>query len=161
MKPKQAEITQIKREERLAQYQQVVTLRKLGFSQTAIADQVGVAHSTVSRWLSCGTFPEQQPRPRKMELDFHFSSLAQRWEAGCRNIAELHRELVRERGKRWLPLTRIYRHLFYREWYLIAYGKRYRNQGAMTQSVTNETVDSMSLMPGDSKKSTSSYSIAI
>jgi predicted transcriptional regulator len=28
-----------------------------GFSQTAIADQVGVAHSIVSRWLSCGTFP--------------------------------------------------------------------------------------------------------
>src|SRR5712692_1488218 len=94
LKPKQAEIKQAKREERLARYQHVVTLRKLGFSQDAIAEQVGVAHSTVSRWLSCGTFPEQQPRPRKMELDSHLSFLRQRWEAGCHNVAELHRELV-------------------------------------------------------------------
>ncbi len=94
LKPKQAAIKEAKREERLARYQQVVTLRKLGFSQTAIADQVGVAHSTVSRWLSCGTFPEQQPRSRKMELDSHLPSLRQRWEAGCHNIAQLYRELV-------------------------------------------------------------------
>jgi len=94
LKPKQAELQQAKREERLAQYQQVVTLRTRGFSQTAIADQVGVAHSTVSRWLSCGTFPEQQPRPRKMEFDAHLSYLAQRWETGCHNIAQLYRELV-------------------------------------------------------------------
>jgi transposase len=94
LKPKQAALSQAKREERLAQYQHVVTLRKLGFSQTAIAEQVGVAHSTVSRWLSGGTFPEQQPRPRKMELDAHLSFLRQRWEEGCHNVAELHRELV-------------------------------------------------------------------
>jgi transcriptional regulator with XRE-family HTH domain len=94
VKSKQAELSQAKREERLAQYQQMVTLRKLGFSQTAIAGQVGVAHSTVSRWLSCDAFPEQQPRPRKMELDAHFSYLRERWEAGCHTIAELYRELV-------------------------------------------------------------------
>jgi len=93
-RPKKAEIQQGKREERLAQYQHVVTLRKLGFSQTAIATQVGVAHSTVSRWLSGDTFPEQQPRSRKMELDSHLSYLSQRWEAGCHNIAQLYRELV-------------------------------------------------------------------
>jgi transposase len=94
LKPKQAEIKQAKRGERLARYEQVVTLRKLGLSQQAIAEQVGVAHSTVSRWLSCGTFPEQQPRPRKMELDAHLGYLRQRWEAGCHNIRELYRELV-------------------------------------------------------------------
>jgi len=75
-RPKKAEIQQAKREERLAQYQHVVTLRTLGFSQTALADQVGVAHSTVSRWLGGGTFPEQQPRPRKMERDSHLSYLS-------------------------------------------------------------------------------------
>jgi transposase len=94
LKPKQAAIKQAKREERLARYQHVVTLRKLGFSQTAIAEQVGVAHSTVSRWLSSGSFPEQQPRRRKMELDSHLSYLRERWEAGCHNIAQLYRELV-------------------------------------------------------------------
>lgn len=67
LSPKEAELCQAKREERLAQYQHIAALRKLGLSQTAIADQVGVAHSTVSRWLNGGTFPEQQPRPRKSE----------------------------------------------------------------------------------------------
>ena len=93
-KPKQAALSQAKREERLATYEQIVVLRKQGFSQTTIADQVGVAHSTVSRWLGGGTFPEQQPRPRKMELDSHLPYLSQRWEAGCHNIRELYRELV-------------------------------------------------------------------
>jgi transposase len=91
---KETELSQAKREERLARYQQVVALHKLGFSQAAIAEQVGVVHSTVSRWLRSGTFPEQQPRLRKMKLDSHLPYLRERWEAGCHNIAQLHRELV-------------------------------------------------------------------
>ena len=63
--PKHAQVCQAKREERLAQYQQVVALRKQGFSQTAIAAQVGVGHATVSRWLSNGTFPEHKSRKLK------------------------------------------------------------------------------------------------
>jgi group II intron reverse transcriptase/maturase len=59
--------------------------------------------------------------------------------------ARVYLELVRERGKKRLPLTRVYRQLFNREWYLIAYGKIYPTNGAMTQGVTPETVDSMSL----------------
>lgn len=97
LKPKQTAMSQAKREERLACYQQVVHLHTLGFSQEAIADQVGVAHSTVSRWLNFGSFPEQQPRSRKMELDAHLAYLRQRWEAGCHNISQLYRELV-DRG---------------------------------------------------------------
>lgn len=99
--PKTAELSQAKREERLAQYEQVVALRKQGFSQTAIADQVGIGHATVSRWLRNGTFPEQQPRPRKNRLDPYLKVVTQRWEAGCHNIAQLHRELVAEGA----PLT--------------------------------------------------------
>src|SRR6266567_6484751 len=92
--PKHAEVCQAKREERLAQYQQVVALRKQGFSQTAIAAQVGVGHATVSRWLSNGTFPEQTSPQRRTQLDPHLKVVAERWEAGCHNIAQLHRELV-------------------------------------------------------------------
>jgi hypothetical protein len=94
LSPKAAQQKQAKREERLAQYTQVVTLQKLGFSQTAIAGQVGIGHATVSRWLGSGTFPEQQPRPRKIGLDPHLPFLRERWEAGCHNIAQLYRELV-------------------------------------------------------------------
>ncbi len=92
--PKEAHQSQAKREERLAQYKQVVALRKLGLSQTAIANRTGMSHSTVSRWLDDGTFPEQQPRPRKSYLDPYLPFLYERWEAGCHNITQLHQELV-------------------------------------------------------------------
>ncbi len=39
LSPKEAELSQAKGEERLARYQQVVALRRQGFSQTAIASQ--------------------------------------------------------------------------------------------------------------------------
>lgn len=52
---------------------------------------------------------------------------------------------IRERGKRGLPLERVYRQLFNRELYLLAYGRIYRNHGAMTAGITPETVDGMSL----------------
>jgi group II intron reverse transcriptase/maturase len=54
-------------------------------------------------------------------------------------------ELIHERGKKGLPLERVYRQLFNRELYLTAYGKIYRNAGAMTHGVTDETPDGMSL----------------
>ena len=53
--------------------------------------------------------------------------------------------LLRERGKRDKPLTRIYRQLYNVNLYLTAYGRIYRNKGAMTKGVTEETVDGMSL----------------
>jgi transposase len=92
--PKHAQESQAKREERLAQYQQVVALPEQGFSQTAIAVQVGGGHATVSRWLRHGTFPEQQSPQRRTRLDPHLKVVAERWEAGCHTIAQLHRELV-------------------------------------------------------------------
>lgn len=54
-------------------------------------------------------------------------------------------ELLHERGKRGLPLERVYRQLYNTNLYLTAYGKIYRNNGAMTPGVTEETADSMSL----------------
>jgi hypothetical protein len=59
--------------------------------------------------------------------------------------ARVYLELVRERGTKGLPLERVYRQLFNRELYLIAYGKLYRNNGATTKGATEETVDGMSL----------------
>ena len=51
-------------------------------------------------------------------------------------------ELIRERGKKGLPLERdAYRQLFNRDLYLKAYGKMYRNKGAMTHGVTDESAD--------------------
>jgi hypothetical protein len=53
--------------------------------------------------------------------------------------------LLRERGKRGLPLNRVYRQLYNTNLYLSAYGRIYRNAGAMTPGVTGETADGTSL----------------
>jgi group II intron reverse transcriptase/maturase len=53
--------------------------------------------------------------------------------------------VLRERGRRGLPLERLYRLLFNPQLFLLAYGKLYANKGAMTPGVDNETVDGMNL----------------
>lgn len=53
--------------------------------------------------------------------------------------------VLRDRGRRGLPLDRIYRMLFNPQLYLLAYGRLYSNQGAMTPGATGETADGMSL----------------
>jgi group II intron reverse transcriptase/maturase len=58
--------------------------------------------------------------------------------------AETTLAIIRERGKRGLPLERVYRQLFNQDLYLRAYGRLYRNAGAMTKGTTSETVDGMS-----------------
>ena len=58
--------------------------------------------------------------------------------------------ILRERGKRGLPIERVYRQLFSRELFLKAYGRIYRNNGAMTRGTTAEVVDGMSLEKIDS-----------
>jgi group II intron reverse transcriptase/maturase len=53
--------------------------------------------------------------------------------------------VVRERGRRGLPLERIYRLLFNPQLYLLAYGRIYANHGAMTPGADGGTADGMSL----------------
>jgi group II intron reverse transcriptase/maturase len=59
--------------------------------------------------------------------------------------ADTYLGILRERGKRGLPVERVYRQFFNRDLYLKAYGRIYRNNGAMTRGITEETVDGMSL----------------
>src|SRR4030088_1459183 len=53
--------------------------------------------------------------------------------------------VLRERGRKGLPLDELYRQLFNPQLYLLAYGRIYSNKGAMTPGATGETVDGMSL----------------
>ena len=53
--------------------------------------------------------------------------------------------VIRERGRRGLPVNELYRQLFNPQLYLMAYGRLYSNQGAMTPGADGETVDGMSL----------------
>jgi group II intron reverse transcriptase/maturase len=52
--------------------------------------------------------------------------------------------VLRERGRKGLPCTQLYRQMFNRDLYLLAYGNIYSNQGAMTPGVGEETADGMS-----------------
>jgi group II intron reverse transcriptase/maturase len=52
--------------------------------------------------------------------------------------------IIQDRGKRGLILEDVYRQLFNPSLYLRAYGRIYRNDGAMTPGATRETVDGMS-----------------
>jgi group II intron reverse transcriptase/maturase len=54
-------------------------------------------------------------------------------------------DVIRERGRKGLPLERLYRQLFNRELFLTAYANLYGNAGAMTQGTTQETADAMSV----------------
>src|SRR5437870_7969724 len=53
--------------------------------------------------------------------------------------------IIRERGRRGLPLEDVYRQLFNPDLYLTAYGRISANQGALTPGITDETADAMSL----------------
>jgi group II intron reverse transcriptase/maturase len=53
-------------------------------------------------------------------------------------------DVLRERGRRGLPLERLYRQMFNFDLYLLAYGRIYANPGAMTPGASTETADGMS-----------------
>ena len=52
--------------------------------------------------------------------------------------------VLRERGRKGLPLTQLYRQMFNKDLYLLAYGNIYSNHGAMTPGAGGETADGMS-----------------
>jgi group II intron reverse transcriptase/maturase len=58
--------------------------------------------------------------------------------------AEVVLNVLRDRGRKGLPCTQLYRQMFNEDLYLTAYGNIYPNDGAMTPGVTEETADGMS-----------------
>ena len=58
--------------------------------------------------------------------------------------AEVVLSVLRERGRKGLPCTQLYRQMFNRDLYLLAYGNIYSNAGAMTPGASEETADGMS-----------------
>jgi group II intron reverse transcriptase/maturase len=58
--------------------------------------------------------------------------------------AEVVLGVLRERGRKGLPCEQLYRQMFNRDLYFLAYGKIYSNKGAMTPGASEETADGMS-----------------
>ena len=83
---------------RLALYEKVHRLRRAGCGLRAIARQLKMSRTTVNKYLAMRHFPERASRRRVPGiLDPYIGYLSQRWKAGCRNAAQLWRE-IRERG---------------------------------------------------------------
>src|SRR6266581_71267 len=58
--------------------------------------------------------------------------------------AEVVLGVLRERGRKGLPCMQLYRQMFNKDLYLLAYGNIYSNSGAMTPGAGGETADGMS-----------------
>jgi retron-type reverse transcriptase len=58
--------------------------------------------------------------------------------------ADVVLSVLRERGRKGLPFTQLYRQMFNKDLYLLAYGNIYSNRGAMTPGASEETADGMS-----------------
>ena len=93
--PKARQQSAQSRARRLAIYEQVWALHRQGWSQRAIAAHTGCARLTVQRFLRAPTFPERQPlhRRRSTLLPRFTAYVLERWNAGCRNGAQLFREI--------------------------------------------------------------------
>jgi transposase len=79
---------------RQARYEEAVRLKAMGMPLKRIAATIGVERKTVRRWLRAGGIPSwRQPR-RSGILGRYADYLNRRWSEGCRNAAQLWREIV-------------------------------------------------------------------
>jgi len=82
------------RAKRVAEYEQAHALRQQGWTMKAISTPMGRHHRTVRKYLEASTFPERPPRRRPPSiLDPYKAYLRERWQAGCRSVLELYREI--------------------------------------------------------------------
>jgi len=84
----------VRRTHRYARYEQVVQLSEQGWSQRAIAQEVGLHPQTVAIYLKSGQFPERAPHPpRSLAIQPYLEYLRQRWEQGEHNGRLLFEEI--------------------------------------------------------------------
>jgi len=89
---------------RQSRYEEAARLRAAGASIRRIAAELGTERKTVRRWLRLGHAPLwKQPSGDSM-LNPFVDFLTRRWNEGCRNAAQLWRELV-PLGFRGRPTT--------------------------------------------------------
>jgi transposase len=82
-----------RREQRQARYEEVARLHRKGVPIRHITSRLGVARNTVRRWLRAGEAVIYRRAPGASALDRHRGYVERRWAEGCRNSAQLWREL--------------------------------------------------------------------
>jgi transposase len=86
---------QTKRQRRVERYERVRALHRQGKSARGIARELKMSVRTILRHLREGHCPDWQPgRARQSRLDNFRDHIDRRIQEGCRNAAELHRELT-------------------------------------------------------------------
>jgi transposase len=91
---------QVRREKRIALYEDVCTLVEQGLSHRAIARKLKLARATVSNFAQAQAYPEtHHPKrgERKSILDPYKGYVLHRWQQGCTNGAQLYDE-IKARG---------------------------------------------------------------
>jgi transposase len=91
---RQEHVVQLHRAERVARYEQAMALRKQGLSHQAMAERVGVGHSTIQRWTAAGSFPERKRREQASQLDPYLDVIREQWSLGSHNAASIYRILL-------------------------------------------------------------------
>jgi transposase len=84
---------------RRARFDEALALHGQGWSMRRIARALGVNRQTVQGWLRSRQLPIWRQQPRGSSVDRHADHLHRRWGEGCRNAAELWRE-IRQQGFR-------------------------------------------------------------
>lgn len=82
-----------RRARRQARYEEVLACYQQGMTMREVARTLGVARSTVSRFVQADAFPEQAPRHRPNQITAYEPYLRERWNAGEQNTAALWREI--------------------------------------------------------------------
>ncbi len=86
-----------RRERRRERYDVVMALHRQGFSDRDIARRLHMSRITVQRYRRGPGFPERCAGPRRpSRLDPYGDEVRRRWEGGCRNAAQISRELIAE-----------------------------------------------------------------
>jgi transposase len=93
-------LRQARRQRRLERYERVKELHRRGVGLREIARGLRISRRTVRRFVRAESFPERlAARPRTSRVARFADHVRRRWQEGCENVAELHRE-VRALGGR-------------------------------------------------------------
>ena len=81
---------------RRGRFNEAIALHGQGWPARRIARAVGVNRQTVQVWLRSGQLPTWRQQPRGSTVDRHAKHLDRRWHEGCRNAAQLWREIQQQ-----------------------------------------------------------------
>jgi transposase len=86
---------QVRRDQRVARYEDVRTLFEQGLSQRAIARKLKLSRATVGKFVQAEAYPEMHHSERGASLLGPYKrSILQRWQHGCRNSVQLYDEIT-------------------------------------------------------------------